>query len=1134
MQESKLGWCALCRSRCGATFVVEDGKLASVGPDPNHPTGKALCVKGRAGPEILYSPDRILYPQKRTNPKDSEDPGWVRIGWDEALAIVGAKLREIRSRYGAEGIAFSTTTTAATAISDGNEWIERLIRLSGSPNWVSTTEICNWHRDSTNCLTYGAPLPYPDWQNTDLVVLWGFNPSSVWLDQATQVAQARARGAKVLVIDPRRFGFANDADHWLRVRPGSDGVLALGMIRHLMERGLFASPFLRRWSNAALLVGADGEFLRAKDLQDHLDPDAFVVRTASGRFCFVHRNRPEAAAVLAQADLLATGVAEGPRGSVVYRTAYDHVRAAAYAQNLDEVSEATWIPREKIIAAAEAIGAAHSVAYYLWTGLGQHAQSTQINRAVAILMSFTGMYDAPGGNVELAKHPSNAVNGDDLLAPSQLAKALGLVERPLGPPSEGRAIAHDFYTAVLEGDPYPVRGLVCFGSNLIMAHGDPLRGREAIRSLDFYVHCDMFDNPTSRYADIVLPVNTPYERDALRIGFGSGQRAEEHIQYRPKMVEPAGETRSDTEIAFAMANELGLSDLFFGGDIDAARAHVLEPTGITLDELKASPGGVTIHLKLRHWKYAEPLGEAIRGFRTETGLTELYSARLARIGEPGVPSFETQDLPGNGDYPFALTSAKTGYFLHSQHRNIASLRKREPYPTVQLAPDAAQDLGLAEDDWASVETEWGSVRMKVKFDPGLHPRVVRAAYGWWQDNRELGLVAYDPYSPQGANYNLLVPGRQKLDKASGTAAHRSLSCRVKAIAPLRRKPAWSGYRSMRVVAKERVADDVVLVRLASLEAGFLADYEPGQHLTLRITDSAGHSVTRCYSLVGQATEASRRGYDIAVRRVAPPTGRTDVPAGRMSTFINRELEVGDTVEARAPAGDFVISPRGEASLILVAGGIGITPMLSFLESIAASGEAVRIHLVYANRTAISEAFAERIAELRRAIPGLTVIRCWSRASASDADVKIGHAELSDLFVSGISVTAPVYFCGPPAMTATLRRALSEAGHPHDRVFEEKFVAPAVDEKELPDGPFKVTFARSGKIATWTRRSGSLLDLAEAEAIEIPSGCRTGQCETCRTAIVEGQFKHLGGAICHGNNSCLACQAIPLGDISIDA
>ena len=84
MQESKLGWCALCRSRCGATFVVEDGKLASVGPDPNHPTGKSLCVKGRAGPEILYSPDRILYPQKRTNPKDSEDPGWVRIGWDEA------------------------------------------------------------------------------------------------------------------------------------------------------------------------------------------------------------------------------------------------------------------------------------------------------------------------------------------------------------------------------------------------------------------------------------------------------------------------------------------------------------------------------------------------------------------------------------------------------------------------------------------------------------------------------------------------------------------------------------------------------------------------------------------------------------------------------------------------------------------------------------------------------------------------------------------------------------------------------------------------------------------------------------------------------------------------------------------
>lgn len=253
------------------------------------------------------------------------------------------------------------------------------------------------------------------------------------------------------------------------------------------------------------------------------------------------------------------------------------------------------------------------------------------------------------------------------------------------------------------------------------------------------------------------------------------------------------------------------------------------------------------------------------------------------------------------------------------------------------------------------------------------------------------------------------------------------------------------------------AEDVLLVRLAPLEAGFLADYEPGQYLTLRITDSEGHSVTRCYSLVGSPMASTRRAYDIAVRYVGPPPGRPDVPAGRMSAFINRELEVGDTVEVRAPAGDFVIGPRGEASLILVAGGIGITPMLSFLESVAASCEPIRIHLVYANRTAISEAFAERIAELRQAIPGLTVIRCWSRASVSDTDVKIGHAELSDLFVSGISSTAPVYFCGPTAMTTALRLALSEAGHPRGRVFEEIFVAPAADENELPNGPFKVTF-----------------------------------------------------------------------------
>ena len=88
------GFCALCRSRCGCISVVEDGKLVAVEPDPGHPTGQSLCVKGRAAPELVYAADRLLHPLRRTRPKGDADPGWVRITWDEALDWTAGRMRE--------------------------------------------------------------------------------------------------------------------------------------------------------------------------------------------------------------------------------------------------------------------------------------------------------------------------------------------------------------------------------------------------------------------------------------------------------------------------------------------------------------------------------------------------------------------------------------------------------------------------------------------------------------------------------------------------------------------------------------------------------------------------------------------------------------------------------------------------------------------------------------------------------------------------------------------------------------------------------------------------------------------------------------------------------------------------------
>jgi anaerobic selenocysteine-containing dehydrogenase len=109
----------------------------------------------------------------------------------------------------------------------------------------------------------------------------------------------------------------------------------------------------------------------------------------------------------------------------------------------------------------------------------------------------------------------------------------------------------------LEDSPYPVRGLIGFGANLLLAHGDPVRGRAALAALDFYAHADMFMTPTAALADIVLPVASCFEREALKIGFEISAAAQSHVQLRQAIVPPPGEARSDIDVVLGLAARLG-------------------------------------------------------------------------------------------------------------------------------------------------------------------------------------------------------------------------------------------------------------------------------------------------------------------------------------------------------------------------------------------------------------------------------------------------------------------------------------------------------------------------------------------------------------------------------------------------
>ena len=775
-------FCPMCVSRCGATATVEDGRLTAIGPDPAHPTGRAVCVKGKSAPRILEHPDRLLHPLRRTNPKGAVDPGWEQISWDEALDTIAARLGEIAGESGPESVVFGSASPSTSALSDSVDWIVRLRRAFGSPNYVCSMELCGWGRFMASTYTFGAPVPgafMPDLEKAGCILYWGYNPSVSRLVHATATVDAVNRGARLIVVDPRRTGLASKAEHWLQVRPGTDAALALGLIHVMLEQGWYDETFVRRWTNASLLVRTDtGQLLRAGELAEGAGRTGYVAWELSDSVPVVHDPAAPTYGIV-ESGLALSGTVEVATADGLVRCSpvLEHLRLHCEEWTPEATEAVTGVPAATILETARTLWTSRPVAFYSWSGLEQHSNTTQMIRAINVVYALTGCLDAPGGNVLFTPVPTNPIDGLDLISGDQRAKAIGLRDRPLGPPRFEFITGEDFYTAALEHRPYRARALVNFGANLVMAHGDSARVRDALSSLDFFVHADIFPSPTGDLADIVLPVASPFETEALRVGFEVNQQAQSHVQLRRPVVTPRGGARSDLQIVFALADRLGLGEHFWDGDIDAAWRHQLAPSGITLEDLRAVPRGISLERPTRYRKHED------RGFRTPTGLIELYSQALAEHGYPALPTFAEPPLSPRSrpdllaEYPLVLTNAKSLRYCESQHRHIVELRRAAPDPEVEVHPDTASARGINAGDWVRISTPNGAVRARAKLNASLDPGVVCAQHGWWQGCDELDLPASDPYERGGLNLNLAL-SQTPSDPISGSSPLRASLCDI--------------------------------------------------------------------------------------------------------------------------------------------------------------------------------------------------------------------------------------------------------------------------------------------------------------------------------------------------------------------
>jgi anaerobic selenocysteine-containing dehydrogenase len=308
------------------------------------------------------------------------------------------------------------------------------------------------------------------------------------------------------------------------------------------------------------------------------------------------------------------------------------------------------------------------------------------------------------------------------LPPEQAQKRIGMDRYPIM--SSALCLPELIWEAILEEKPYPVKAVGLFGSNAACAYANSPHVVKALSALDFLFVADYFHTPTTALADLILPPAHWAERDDIEDIALMG-----YVFCQPKAVDPIPECRDEKQFCIDLAKKMGLEG--YWDTIEEALDYRLAAIGMRFEEFKKI--GVfsfpTIYESYKNGGFLTPSG---------SGKVDLYSEAIEKTGNSPLPIFSepaegpisTPDL--YKDYPLILTTgARNIVYYHSAHRNIPSLRKRSPDPQLDIHPTTAAEFQMENGEWVWLTTPRGHVEIKIRFNEGMHPKVVSAPHGYW-------------------------------------------------------------------------------------------------------------------------------------------------------------------------------------------------------------------------------------------------------------------------------------------------------------------------------------------------------------------------------------------------------------------
>ena len=713
--------CGPAKPRCGILCHVVDGKFVHVegNPDAYNNYGKgctSLCAKGNTGPQYMYAHNRLQYPMKRTGVKG--EGKFQRITWDEALETIACKLKENKAKYGAESYGVLSPEAWPVLGTLGR----RFLNIYGSPNYLHSA-ICSAPRAAACRATIGFNSNGPDdWSKTRLFVNWGSNceNASVNLEQPFTILNALQNGMKMIDIRPMLDPLGAKADVWLPVRPGTDGALALAILNIIISEKLYETDFVENW-------------------------------------CY----------------------------------GFDKLVQHVQSNTAEWAESVTGIPAEKIRLAARMIGNIRPSFIKIGNGVGdQTGDGTAVVSAICLISAITSNLDVPGGQFggsPLAGPPVIKINRittmsekaphdlvDKLVAPEspKWHQKMLMADKGPGPTPEPTSAYYKGLMSVLTSKPYPLRVLNASCSNPLSATRNPKKVAEALKKVDFMFAADVYRASHLDYADIILPACNNYEHSD-QIGIKNVKEGT-WIGIYNKISDPPGEARSDWQIYLDLAVKMGYGEYFWNGSMEACLREQLAASGITLEELRASPRGIFV-------KRTEPIPEPqyrkyARLFKDlPYGKVQCYNEYLGgkdNCDSSGKLNYlpvyqgppegiaETPELAK--EYPLILSDVHAYRFCqHSFLHDVPYLREQQPFPWLKINPATAHKYGIEDGDWVKVESPHGWSKFKAEYFEGISPEVLMTKRGWWQSCDPLGLDGYRVFDG-GSEVNNLYNANEKL------------------------------------------------------------------------------------------------------------------------------------------------------------------------------------------------------------------------------------------------------------------------------------------------------------------------------------------------------------------------------------